>query len=112
MATAGVGSSVDQGRWSPVSNTLTRVATKRRTLIPQRRAPAASGAAGCSADDVSEGGGESVESGGEAGIYDSYVCVQPKLSARKGLGLPDLDHLEVEPGGREVGPQRAGVLGV
>src|SRR5271165_2778982 len=99
MATARVGSADDQPMLRPVTNTLPTVTTKSTALARQGGEPGERGSslssegeprgATSSVKDVPEGGGESVESGCEAGIDDSYVCVQPKLAARKGWALAD-----------------------
>src|SRR5580700_5267828 len=71
-----------------------------------------SSAAASSLEGVAEGGGESVESGGKAGIDDSNVGVQPKFSTRKGRVLSDLDRLDVETRYTQLSPQRFRVQGV
>src|ERR1700722_1636244 len=88
-----------------VNSTLATVATNSSALVRQARGRAAAGgpdsAAGSPSlrellERVTEGGGESLESGGKAGIDGSQVGVQPKLSARKRLVATHLDRLQIE----------------
>src|SRR5579862_6003896 len=90
------GSCASTARKALVVNTLTRVAAKRIALTRHARGRAGATAAPL-LEGVAEGGGESVESGTEAGIDGSYVGVQPELSTGKCGVVADFDRLgEVE----------------
>src|ERR1700690_985206 len=113
-----------------VTNTLPTVAAKSSALVRHERGdrdgsrresgntaspksrpppPGAGGDPSRSGEGVTEGGGEPLESGGELGINDSHIGLQPKLSARKRFVFTDLDRLRVETGDPQVPPQRARV---
>src|ERR1700722_20335281 len=88
-----------------VNSTLATVATNSSAWVRRARGRAAAGgpdSAGGSPslrellERVTEGGGESLESGGKAGIDGSQVGVQPKFAARKRRVAPHIDRLQIE----------------
>src|SRR5579872_4541575 len=96
-----------------VANTLTTVAAKRIAFARQGT-DAVEGVVGARLlEGVAEGGGESVESGSEAGIDGSYVGVEPELSPGEGGIFADIGRpRRVEPAVPERLAQRLGVRGV
>src|SRR5258708_8530057 len=98
---------------APVTNTLATVAAKSHAFVRHasvRGGTRSRGSAAESLEGVTEGGGEALESWGEAGIDGSYVGVQPEFSARKRGVVPDLDGSHcVEAGVGQCSPERLGV---
>src|SRR5580698_8311891 len=85
-----------------VTRTLTTVAANSQAFVRQARGRAAPAGVDSAAsapsllECVTEGGGESLESGGKAGIDGSQVGVQPKFAARKRRVAPHVDRLQIE----------------
>src|SRR5258708_31980960 len=98
---------------APVTNTLATVAAKSHAFVRHasvRGGTRSRGSAAESLEGVTEGGGEALESWGEAGLQGSYVGVQPAVSPRQRGGLPDLGGSHcVEARARQCSPKRPGV---
>jgi hypothetical protein len=99
---------------SQVTNVLATVATNNQAFVRHASGAAegttrATGSNAGSGECVTEGGGESLESGGKAGIDRSYIGLQPKRSARKRFVRAHLDRLRVETGALQRLPKYFGV---